>query len=436
MPAQLTTLENAERTAELSTKTTQGTGLFSNTTAYAAQVLRNQKINPTGPVEPPSVILSARGTFYLVKLSDTYGPGIYAIDELTREVLAPNTVGPSATQQWAERSPILLTSVEFNQVDITSQVPCLNNVKVFYSFGQNFGQVVIQGEVLLGPLGDLSYAGVERLVSFFWRNRVSVKRQPVAISVADNAYFVYLTGLRIGQVVADFHIMPFVMFGTLLDITREKASAVNRQGQVITGGSLNEPSLFTALRRLPEDDQTEVKLPDGAKPKTSVATDSPLNAGAEITPNNAGPASQEASEVQYLLLSGSQTQQEKDLAAMKRERQKTQEELDSLKRIAGANPDQKTQDQIASLEGNVKWWDATIPAQQNRANAARNKQAGANVAVEREVSTEELERVNTALAYIKEEQAATALPKPVSLTPLVSSDQDALSPTNNPSLNP
>lgn len=197
-----------------------------------------------------TMILSSRGTFYLVKLATMYGPGLYAIDELTREVVAPNFTGP--TQPGYRRpgefnSPILLTSIEFNQVDITNQVPCLDNVKVFYSFGQNFGQVAISGEILMGPLGAINYDGVNRLVDFFWKNRVSVKKKPIAVSAANNSYFVYLTGLRIGQVNADFHILPFTMFGTLLDIEREKANIVNTSGTVITEGSLTEPSLFAAL---------------------------------------------------------------------------------------------------------------------------------------------------------------------------------------------
>lgn len=309
--------------------------LLTNTVEYANQVLRNQKVetlnsrrtNPAGrPVEdqvalarqkavedqvksdpsrfqpsqkdllrqpgvedviPTSttasqlgdesvMILSARGTFYLVKLASTYGPGIYAIDELTRSVIAPDFTGQVQDRPGETNSPILLTSIEFNQVDITSQVPCLNNVKVFYSFGQNFGQVVISGEVLLGPLGNLSYDGVNRLVGFFWKHRVSVLKKPVAISVANNSYFVYLTGLRIGQVNADFHILPFVMFGTLLDIEREKANEINASGTVITEGSLDEPSLFDALTAEVPDAVRDIpvaKTPTTGEEKTAISVD-------------------------------------------------------------------------------------------------------------------------------------------------------------------
>lgn len=413
MAASLTTLENAERTAELSTKTTQGTGLFSNTTAYAAQVLRNQKVRPVGAVEPPSVILSARGTFYLVKLSDTYGPGIYAIDELTREVLAPNFVGPTASQNWNTQSPILLTSIEFNQVDITSQVPCLNNVKVFYSFGQNFGQVVIQGEVLLGPLGNMSYAGVERLVSFFWRNRVSIKRQPIAVSVADNAYFVYLTGLRIGQVVADFHIMPFVMFGTLLDITREKASVVNRQGQVITGGTLNEPSLFNALRQMPDDSQATVTKPGETKTTISVGNQSPddaLNSGAAITGNAGVNGNSTAAQLQSDLTNGSVTQEEKDLALMKAEKQKKQERIDGLKRAAGDNPSNDTLYQIENAQLDLIVYESKIATQEGRVMGAKNLAAGGKAGVQPTVTPEQTAACREEIDRLNRNQSATATP--------------------------
>lgn len=276
-------------------------GILPGTAAYASQVLRTKKVQnltsfsaagmdpllatpdltsviPTSTVaaqlsNESTLILSARGTFYQVKLASNYGPGVYSIDELTREVTAPDFIGPNTFRRPGETtSPILLTAVEFNQVDITSQVPCLDNVKVFYSFGQNFGQVVISGEVLLGPLGDINYDGVERLVSFFWKNRVSEKRQAIAVSVANNSYFVYLTGLRISRVDPDFHIMPFVMFGTLLDISREKSSVVNAPGKVIHGGNLDEPSLFEAMLSLPE--------------ATTVSQTTPPETPAPIGPNN------------------------------------------------------------------------------------------------------------------------------------------------------
>lgn len=211
----------------------------------------------TNPAQPglddsSEAILSARGLFYRVELTKTTGPGIYAIDELNRfeQPDARDTELAAAAQFAADErssSPILITGVEFNQSDITSQVPCLNNDKVFYSFGQNFGQVVITGEILLGPLGAISKEGVNRLIDFFWKNRVSKKLTPIAVSVSQNGYLVYLAGLKIMAVDPQFHIMPFVLFGTLLDISREDAFRINPKSTVFTAGGIENSSLFKAL---------------------------------------------------------------------------------------------------------------------------------------------------------------------------------------------
>lgn len=310
-------------------------GILPGTTAYAAQVLRTKQIHETSsfnsagidPLLSPligrffpfgtgsvfgfesNMILSARGTFYQVKLASNYGPGVYSIDELTREVTAPDFTGPSLFRRPGEAtSPILLTGVEFNQVDITSQVPCLDNVKVFYSFGQNFGQVVISGEVLLGPLGDINYDGVDRLISFFWKNRVSEKRQAIAVSVANNSYFVYLTGLRISRVDPDFHIMPFVMFGTLLDISRENASVVNVSGKVVHGGNLDEPSLFQAMLAMPSASGVAATVPPENPAPLSPTNNPSLNStpgGGTGHASNAGAAGNSVAAATQAQLTGS-----------------------------------------------------------------------------------------------------------------------------------
>jgi hypothetical protein len=87
-------------------------------------------------------------------------------------------------------------------MDITSEMPCLNNVKVFYTFGQNFGQVQIMGEVLLGPVGrpQQHNRGFKLIRDFFWQHRVSVTRRPIAVSLASESYFVYLKGMKVGAV--------------------------------------------------------------------------------------------------------------------------------------------------------------------------------------------------------------------------------------------
>lgn len=209
-----------------------------------------------------TVILSARGAFYQVRLASNYGPGVYGIDELNRDqIFRPRS---------ATASPILVTAIDFNQTDITSQVPCLDNAKVFYSYGQNFGQASIGGEILLGPLGDINYDGVNQLIDFFWKHRVSRKKTAIAVNVAGNAYFVYLTGLKIGVVDPEYHIMPFAMVGTLLDIQRDKANRINVAGTVDIGTTGS--SLFSGLSKTSTSDTLTMPATTSTRPAGAPGT--------------------------------------------------------------------------------------------------------------------------------------------------------------------
>lgn len=180
--------------------------------------------------------LNARGTYVRVSLSTNKGPGVYAIDELDR-----------FEGSGQRRSPILITSVQFRQRDIVSQLPCLDNIKVFYAYGQDFGEITIQGEVLLGPLGDISSEGSQRIMDFFAEHRVSRSYSPIAVSVLDSTYLVYLTGMKIGRINPEFHVMPFSFFGTLWDISRDQVSKLNPAGQILTVDNAYTPALEEAL---------------------------------------------------------------------------------------------------------------------------------------------------------------------------------------------
>lgn len=208
----------------------------------AEQVVTVQPTTVRGSQSSSIGFLSARGAFYRVELSNQTGPGLYSIEELDRV-----TGDGTGTATSNGKAPILITGIEISHSDIVSQIPCLNNVKVFYAFGQNFGTVAIQGEVLLGPLGDITTEGVERLMDFFWKHRVSKSNLPIKISVAKRSYFVYLVGLKIGTIDPNFHILPFGFFGTLLDLSKEDLSKVNPGSIFLDQGSLDNPALVKAL---------------------------------------------------------------------------------------------------------------------------------------------------------------------------------------------
>jgi hypothetical protein len=254
--------------------------------APIANLLQNNQTATGQQAVGATVLLSVRGAFYKVALLAPPAAGIYAIKELqaastgapapafngqnvtNTPLLSGNpaatgaanqqAVGAAKTSQAAvsqnaqssaaqTSSPILIMGVDLGQSDVVSPVLCLDNYKVFYTFGQNFGKVTIAGMVLLGPMGAVSQAGFNRLVNFFWQNRVSVKQSPITVSVDQNAYLVYLTGMGIGSADPEFHTLPFQLYGTLLDINRNDASTINPSAQVLTGADVNNPSLLAAL---------------------------------------------------------------------------------------------------------------------------------------------------------------------------------------------
>lgn len=198
--------------------------------------------------------LDVRGAFYKVQLLDQSGKarGVYAIEEMrdTRD-----------DEMGQLEAPILIYGVETTQNDIVSLLSCLNNTKVIYTFGQSFGNVVVNGEILLGPLGNMTVGergGVRRLLDFFWTYRVSVYERPITVSINGEAFYMYLTGLRLGKVDPDQHTLGFMLVGTLLDLSREEvkngATNVNPSSTVNSDSGL-ERGLTISDRLRPETSQ-------------------------------------------------------------------------------------------------------------------------------------------------------------------------------------
>lgn len=220
--------------------------------------------------------IAARGSFYLVNLlEDADGTtnssrcyGLYQMEVDQAADAAPRNIRgfDNLTMTGARgNQPILLTGVTIGQRDIVGQAACLENQKVFYTFGQNFGNIQITGEILLGALADAKAQdeGIQTLREFFANYRVSVFKKPVAVTISRNeAVFAYLVGLDIGNLDAEFNILPFSFHGVLLDLAKTPVGSVNPQGsvtvdgvQVLTEKLLDEPQelkRLLALRDLPE----------------------------------------------------------------------------------------------------------------------------------------------------------------------------------------
>lgn len=200
-----------------------------------------------------SMILCARGTTMAVDLlggADYVSKGYVSIEEWN--IYKPNT--KSAAHQPAKgvppfTAPLLLTGLRIGERDIYGAMACLNNQKVFYTFGQNFGDVTIIGEILLGNFANQSTSAARRkaFVDFFWKYRVSQFKAPVHVSVLGEKYLVYLVGLDFADIEPDFHILPFVLHGVLLDISRNQVNQVDTTSLLLTTTDLNNSSVIAAL---------------------------------------------------------------------------------------------------------------------------------------------------------------------------------------------
>lgn len=112
---------------------------------------------------------------------------------------------------------VILGAPQIQEEDIVAPVSCLENVKVYYQFGQSFGAATVSGEVMLGAAGSIrDNAG--RIEEFFKENRVSVLKKPVKLSgLGGRQYFFFLERMQILPVIPEVHIMPFVFYGHILD---------------------------------------------------------------------------------------------------------------------------------------------------------------------------------------------------------------------------
>lgn len=141
----------------------------------------------------------ARGCVYTVSSSGAgRQSGFYSIDELKS---SGSTI-------------ILLQGIDYEQTDIVQPVLTLDDTQILYAFAKDFGRIGVSGEILLGPAGSASGAGLAAVLSFFEKNRVVKTKKTIKVSRPDSGAFpVYLTGLTVGRVDPEFHVQPFILSG-------------------------------------------------------------------------------------------------------------------------------------------------------------------------------------------------------------------------------
>lgn len=118
------------------------------------------------------------------------------------------SLGRVLTQQGVtNKGVILIDGIVIKDSDITLPVVAVDDYRVLFRFGKNFGSVQIAGTIYLGPTdcGNGRNSKLVRQVSnAFEQDRVSKKGKPIKVSVASGeAYPCYPVDLTFSQVDAD-----------------------------------------------------------------------------------------------------------------------------------------------------------------------------------------------------------------------------------------
>lgn len=118
----------------------------------------------------------------------------------------------------SNESPVLITGVQTNDRDLVLPIVTLDNFRILYTFGQDFGDFNIVGIALLGAAGTGGDA-LKSVVSWFKANRVTNKQSPVTVSLGGGgSYEVFITGLNIAEADTAFHLQPFIIAGRIAKV--------------------------------------------------------------------------------------------------------------------------------------------------------------------------------------------------------------------------
>ena len=150
-----------------------------------------------------SCFFSARGTVFSFAVGGKSAEGFYALK-------------PPISNTDTGNSPVLIDGVELSDVDLVAPMPLLSGFKVLYTFGTDFGNVVIHGRVLLGPTADTA-ASIGNVINYFNAYRISKSpTQYIQVSIpGSKAYNVFLTGLALGLPDPMYHTQPFALTGLI-----------------------------------------------------------------------------------------------------------------------------------------------------------------------------------------------------------------------------
>lgn len=119
----------------------------------------------------------------------------------------------------ANTNPILITGVDVRDLDIVMPVVTLENSKILYTFGSNFGELTVNGSILMGKGGgNVMSLSLNTVIQFFQKNRSSQPNsKAVTVTGPGKAWNVFFTGLIILNADPQFNIQPFSLVGNVAE---------------------------------------------------------------------------------------------------------------------------------------------------------------------------------------------------------------------------
>ncbi len=150
-----------------------------------------------------AILTPCRGNVYKVNpVEGADDTGFYRVDGLEAKK------GPG--------DALINMSVRPAKNDLVLPVITLENTRILYSFGANFGNITISGMLLLGKSGEPGQC-LKTLIDFFDSNRVSKSSSSINVSGPSSSWKVFLTGLEVGEGDSVNNTQSFAMTGVIAE---------------------------------------------------------------------------------------------------------------------------------------------------------------------------------------------------------------------------
>ncbi len=150
-----------------------------------------------------AILTPCRGNVYKVNPVEGSGDsGFYKVEGLQAKK------GPG--------DALLIMSVSPQKSDVVAPIITLENTRILYSFGANFGNITISGMILLGKSGTPGQS-LKTIVDFFESKRVSKSTSPINVTGPSTAWKVFLTGLSITEADSVNNTQSFALTGIIAE---------------------------------------------------------------------------------------------------------------------------------------------------------------------------------------------------------------------------